>query len=248
MTDDTTGNGPTTGRSIEFKTGGGSTTRVLGEIALYVALFLILKTSVLAAYKIPSSSMEDTLLIGDFLICNQFIYGARIPLLNYRLPAVRDPEPGDIVVFLFPGDSSTRYIKRCVAVGGDTVEIHDKELWVNGRRVPSPPDAKYTDTLPTGQHRVQRGRDEFGPLVVPADHFFMMGDNRDNSYDSRYWGAVPRDLIIGKALMIHWSWDDTRAPSPEVDFKDPLSVPRVVVHGALHFFEKVRFNRLFTAI
>jgi len=225
-----------------------SSARLLREFVIYAALFLILKTSVLAAYKIPSSSMEDTLLVGDFLVCNQFVYGARVPLLDYRFPALRDPRPGDIVVFLFPGDSSTRYIKRCVAVGGDTVEIHEKQLRVNSRPYPNPFAAKYTDTLLTGQHRTREIRDEFGPMVVPQDHFFMMGDNRDYSYDSRYWGPVPRELVVGQALMIHWSWDDSRAPSPDVSWKDPLSVPRVIIHGAIHFFEKVRFDRMFTVI
>jgi signal peptidase I len=222
--------------------------RTLREIAIYAALFVLLKTSVLAAYKIPSASMEDTLLIGDFLVCNQFIYGARLPFVDYRFPALREPEPGDVVVFFFPGDSTTRYIKRCVAVGGDTVEVRNKQLHINGQPFPEPDDSKYTDTLPTGQRRVRPVRDDFGPLVVPPDHFFMMGDNRDNSYDSRWWGPVPNDLIVGKALMIHWSWDDSREPSPDVSWKDPLSVPRMFIHEAVHFKDKVRFDRLFTVI
>ncbi len=222
--------------------------RGLRELMIYAAFFLILKTSVLAAYTIPSASMEDTLLVGDFLVCNQFIYGARLPLIDIRLPAIRDPEPGDIVVFLYPGDSVTRYIKRCVAVGGDIVEIRNKQLYVNGKPVSDPAGSKYVDTLITGQRRIRPGRDNFGPYEIPKDHYFMMGDNRDESFDSRFWGAVSRDLVVGKAVMIHWSWDDSVAPSPEVVWKDPLSVPRLFIHEALHFFEKVRYDRLFTVI
>lgn len=225
-----------------------STWRALRELTIYFALFFLLKTSVLAAYKIPSASMEDTLLVGDFLVCNQFIYGARLPFIEYRFPAVREPEPGDIVVFLYPEDQSTRYIKRCVAVGGDTVEVRNKQLFVNGTIFPDPDNSKFVDTLLTGQRRIRRDRDNYGPFIVPEDSFFMMGDNRDKSWDSRFWGPVSRDLVVGKAMLIHWSWDDSLSPSPDVDWQDPLSVPRLFIHEAVHFFEKVRFERLFTLI
>lgn len=222
--------------------------RTFRELAIYAALFFVLKTSVLAAYKIPSASMEDTLLVGDFLVCNQFIYGARLPFIEYRFPAIREPEPGDIVVFLYPEDSTTRYIKRCIAVGGDIVEVRDKQLFVNGTPFPDPVDSKFVDTLLTGQRRIRPNRDNYGPFVVPENSFFMMGDNRDKSWDSRFWGPVSKDLVVGKAMMIHWSWDDSRSPSPDVDWQDPLSVPRLFIHEAVHFFEKVRFDRIFTLI
>ena len=225
-----------------------SSWRSLRELVIYVALFFVLKTSVLAAYKIPSASMEDTLLIGDFLVCNQFIYGARLPFLEYRFPALREPESGDIVVFLYPEDSTTRYIKRCVAVGGDTVEVRNKQLFVNNTQFPEPDNSKYIDTLRTGQSRLRQDRDNFGPFVVPENSFFMMGDNRDKSWDSRFWGPVSKDLIVGKALMIHWSWDDSKSPSPDVNWQEPLSVPRMFIHEAVHFYEKVRFDRLFTIL
>ena len=222
--------------------------RTLKELAIYITLFLVLKTSVLAAYKIPSASMEDTLLVGDFLVCNQFIYGARLPFIEYRFPAFREPEPGDIVVFLYPEDLTTRYIKRCVAVGGDTVEVRGKELFVNGTPFPNPDHSKFVDTLLTGQRRIRPDRDNYGPFVVPVNSFFMMGDNRDKSWDSRFWGPVSKDLVVGKAMMIHWSWDDSLSPSPDVHWQDPLSVPRMFIHEAVHFYEKVRFDRLFTLI
>ena len=225
-----------------------STWRSLRDLVLYVTLFFVLKTSVLAAYKIPSASMEDTLLVGDFLVCNQFIYGARLPFIEYRFPSFREPEPGDIVVFLYPEDSTTRYIKRCIAKGGDTVEVRNKQLFVNSTPFPNPQDSKFVDTLQNGQRRIRQDRDNYGPYVVPKNSYFMMGDNRDKSWDSRFWGPVSKDLIVGKALMIHWSWDDSKSPSPDVDWQDPLSVPRMFIHEAVHFYEKVRFDRLFTVI
>jgi len=220
----------------------------LKDILLAVALFLILRTSVIAAYHVPSGSMEDTLLVGDYLLCNQFIYGARIPLTDWRLPAIHAPERGDVVVFYYPKDPNTRYIKRCVAVGGDTVILRNKQLFVNGEMVPLPEEGKYIDTGAGGAPRVATPRDNYGPETVPQGHFFMMGDNRDNSSDSRFWGTVPYELVVGEAMIIHWSWDNQAVPSPEVTLGDPLSVPRLFLHEAVHFFEKVRFKRLLRVI
>lgn len=212
------------------------------QFGLAIVMALLIKSTAVEAYKIPSSSMEDTLLIGDFLLANKFVYGAQLPLVNWRLPAVRDPQPGDIVIFIFPGDMQTKYIKRCVAVGGDTVQVIDKELFVNGVRYENPPHSKFAGCTsdPVCQN--------FGPFIVPADEFFMMGDNRDNSYDSRWWRSVPRSLILGEAMVVHWSWNEEKIPSPNVTLQDPLSVPRVFVFNAIHFFDKVRWERLFRPI
>jgi signal peptidase I len=225
------------------------------QIGMAVILALLIKTSVVEAYKIPSASMEDTLLIGDFLLANKFVYGARLPLVNWRLPAIHEPERGDVVIFLYPVDGQTKYIKRCVGVPGDRIQIKDKELFVNGERFPDPVFAKYIDTNRTGQQQIQLRRpggldtrDNWGPVVVPKDCYFMMGDNRDNSADSRFWGFVRKDLVLGKALLVHWSWDDSIYPSPEVSVTDPLSVPRLFVFNAVHFFEKARWGRLFRPI
>jgi len=216
------------------------------QIGIAVVLALIIKTSIVEAYKIPTASMEDTLLIGDFLLANKFIYGAEIPLVGWRLPAIREPAPGDVVIFRFPGDGVTKYIKRCVAVAGDTVEVRNKILYVNGKRFEDPEYAKHIDSM-VFPRRVggQDSRDNYGPHVVPPGSYFMMGDNRDNSYDSRYWKAVPEKMILGEAMIIHWSWDDSRYKSPEVSVEDPLSVPRLFVYNAVHFFQKVRWKRLF---
>jgi signal peptidase I len=225
------------------------------QIGLAVVLALIIKTSVVEAYKIPTASMEDTLLIGDFLLANKFIYGAQVPLVNWRLPAVRDPKAGDVIIFIFPGDGVTKYIKRCVAVPGDTVYVKNKQLYVNSRSIPDPEFAKYADTTRDGQRNIlPRGpggrdsRDNYGPYIVPPDSYFMMGDNRDRSYDSRWWRSVRREAILGQAMTIHWSWDEASYPSPEVSLGDPLSVPRLFAYNAVHFFQKVRWSRLFTLI
>lgn len=225
------------------------------QLGIAVVLALIIKTSVVEAYKIPTSSMEDTLLIGDFLLANKFVYGAQIPLTGWRLPAFADPQRGDVVIFVFPGDGVTKYIKRCVGTPGDTILVRDKVLYVNGKPFDNPAHSKYIDTLADGRPNVQaRGlggqnsRDNFGPYIVPPNSYFMMGDNRDNSYDSRYWGAVPKDNVLGEAILVHWSWDDAQHPSPEVTLGDPLSVPRVFVYNAVYFFDKVRWQRLFNLI
>ncbi len=226
------------------------------QIAFAVIMAFIIKTSIVEAYKIPSQSMEDTLLVGDFLLANKFVYGARLPVVGWRLPAIKKPERGDVVIFIYPGDHVTKYIKRCVGVPGDTIEIKDKVLYVNGERFENPEHYKFIDTMTNGSQRIQPRRpggldgprDNFGPYVVPHESYFMMGDNRDNSHDSRWWGPVPEEYVLGEALIIHWSWNDDAHPSPEVSVEDPLSVPRMFVYNAIHFFEKVRWGRLFQPI
>lgn len=225
------------------------------QIFIAVVLALIIKTSIVEAYKIPTASMEDTLLVGDFLLANKFVYGAQVPLLGWRLPAVSDPERGDVVIFVFPGDGVTKYIKRCVGLPGDTILVRDKQLFVNGEPLPSLGEVKFIDTTDTGEQIIlprrmggQNSRDNFGPYVVPRNSYFMMGDNRDNSYDSRYWRAVPKEMILGQAMVIHWSWDESEYPSPDVQVTDPLSVPRLFVYNAIHFFQKVRWDKLFTVV
>ncbi len=218
------------------------------QIAAAVILAIIIKTSVVEAYKIPSQSMEDTLLVGDFLLANKFLYGARLPLIDWQFPAIRDPEPGDVVIFIYPRDGATKYIKRCVAVGGDTVRVVNKQLLVNGEPFVDPEYAKFEQrVIPRGPGG-DNSRDNFGPFIVPPRSYFMMGDNRDNSHDSRFWGPVKRELILGKAMIIHWSWNDDIHPSPDVELTDPLSVPRMFIYNAVHFFDKVRWNRLFSPI
>jgi len=165
-------------------------------VTMAVILAFFVRAFFIQAFKIPSESMEDTLLVGDFLFANKLIYGAKFPFTNVRLPGVRDPESGDIIIFKYPGDKKKDYIKRCVAVEGQTVELRGRTLYVDG--VPRSED--YTKYYHGSQ---------YGPITVPKDHIFMMGDNRDNSADSRVWGPLPKDLILGKAMFIYFSWSSS---------------------------------------
>jgi signal peptidase I len=161
-------------------------------ISMAVVLAFFVRAFFIQAFRIPSESMEDTLLVGDFLFANKLIYGPKVPFTEKRLPGVRDPEPGDIIIFKYPGDKKTDYIKRCVAVEGQTVELRGRSLYVDGA-VQTEDYAKYYHGS------------NFGPYVVPEGHIFMMGDNRDNSADSRVWGPLPKSLILGKAMFIYFS-------------------------------------------
>jgi signal peptidase I len=178
------------------------------SILIAVGLALLIRSTVVQAFYIPSGSMEDTLYIGDYLLANKFIYGAPVglPVLSeplFRLPGLRDPEPGDIVIFRSKTEVGRDLIKRCVAVGGQTVQVIDKQLYVDGKPFQLSPTGKLTD--PRILPGAASARDNFGPYRVKADHYFMMGDNRDNSNDSRMFGPVPRKLIKGKAMIIYWS-------------------------------------------
>ncbi len=192
-------------------------------ILLALLLTFVLRSFVIQAFRIPTGSMEDTLLVGDFLFVNKFLYGAKIPFTDIRLPAIRPPQPGDIIVFRYPRDPGKDFIKRCIAVEGQVVEIKDKQVFVDGV-LRDEPYTKFTD------QRVKRGtndpRDNFGPERVPPGHLFMMGDNRDNSSDSRYWGFLDRDLIKGKAMFIYWSWN----PESRIGF---IPKPRLTRIGDL---------------
>jgi len=172
-------------------------------IVVAVAIALFFRQFVIQAFRIPSSSMESTLLVGDFLFVNKFLYGAQIPFTGWRLPAIRSPRRGDIIVFKAPTDGRD-FIKRCVAVAGDTVEVRGKVLFVNGEpRVE--PYAQHTD--PHVIPPAQSPRDFMAPLVVPPGRIYMMGDNRDNSHDSRFWGPLDVGRVKGKAMFIYFSAD-----------------------------------------
>jgi len=171
-------------------------------VALLIALAV--RTFVIQAFKIPSSSMEDTLLVGDHIFVNKFIYGYHIPFTRGRVLQFRAPQRGDIIVFVFPEDPSKDFIKRVIAVGGDTVEVRKKRVYVNGAPL-SEPYVRYADGLSPGS--LVRTRDEMPPVRVPPGKLFVMGDNRDRSYDSRFWGFVDMDAVVGKALFIYFSID-----------------------------------------
>ena len=170
--------------------------------ALAIALFV--RTYVIQAFKIPSGSMENTLAIGDHLFVNKFIYGIDLPFSNTRILRIRAPRRGDVVVFKFPLDPSKDFIKRVIGTPGDVVAVRDKHVYVNGVLYANPHELhKDPNELPGNLSP----RDNFGPVTVPAGSYFMMGDNRDESYDSRFWGFVKDKAILGEAFIKYWSWD-----------------------------------------
>jgi signal peptidase I len=184
-----------------------------------VILFLIVRTFFIQAFRIPSESMEDTLLKGDFLFVNKFLYGAKIPFLDSRLPGVRDVNRGDVVVFKSPTDGRD-YIKRCVAVEGDTLAVRDNTLYINGEAQVEPYVKFEGRPQSDAENWPPRGR----AYVIPEDYFFAMGDNRNNSSDSRFFAsrgrniepAVPEDLLVGKAIFIYCSLDPERYYLPRL--------------------------------
>lgn len=182
----------------------GSTIREYVEAfgtAILLALFI--RTFIVQAFKIPSGSMLPTLQIGDHLLVNKLAYGLRIPFMEKRIFQVFQPHHDDVIVFVYPEDRSKDFIKRVKAVAGETIEVRDKVVYVNGQKIDDPhasyaPDARL---LPSSL------RDNMGPITVPEGQVFVMGDNRDHSHDSRFWGTVPVDDILGKAFVLYWSWD-----------------------------------------
>jgi len=178
------------------------------EAALWaLVLTLFLRAFVIQAFRIPSESMRDTLLVGDFLFVNKFEYGPKIPFTHVRLPGLHAPHRGDVIVFQFPQDPHKDYIKRCVASGGETLEIRNKRVWVDGQALVEPYVIHRDPTVrPAGYDY----RDNYGPYTVGPNQMFMMGDNRDNSHDSRFWGPLDMDLVKGRAMFLYWSWDGER--------------------------------------
>ncbi len=171
-------------------------------IAILIAAFI--RTFVVQAFKIPSGSMKPTLEIGDHILVNKFSYGVKLPYLRNTLIPVGQPQRGDIAVFIYPEDKTKDFIKRVIAVGGDTVEIRDKKILLNGTPMQDPFGVHVEDVVyPKSLQR----RDNLGPIKVPEGTIFVMGDNRDQSYDSRFWGFVKLEDVIGKAFIIYFSWD-----------------------------------------
>ena len=175
-----------------------------------VILALIIRTFLFQAFKIPSGSMLDTLLIGDHLLVNKFIYGTKLPGIDGRYLSIRDPERGDVIVFEFPEDEGKSYfkrrdfIKRVIGLPGDLIEVKAKQVYVNGQPFSVPQERhKDQEIIPS----VASPRDFVGPVKVPENNYFVMGDNRDYSFDSRFWGYVHKSKIKGLAFIKYWSWN-----------------------------------------
>ncbi len=222
---------------------------LLGEVLEYaeavlvaVLLALFFKTFVFEAFRIPSASMEDNLLVGDHILVNRFVYGPhRGPWARF-LPH-RDLSRGDVVVFRYPPDPSRDFVKRAVALPGDTVSIESKRLFVNGVLQVEPYVIHRDPRVLTGAGVPPSlaPRDVFGPFAVPPGSFFALGDNRDDSQDSRFWGPVPEGLVVGRAVLVYWSYDEAAASA----FAGRGAVLRRLLDTALHFFGRTRWKRSF---
>jgi signal peptidase I len=172
------------------------------SLAWAIAIMLVVRIFLIQAFRIPSESMRDTLLVGDFLFVTKLDYGPKLPFTHVRLPGLRAPRRGDIIVFQWPPDPSQDFIKRCIGTGGETVELKHQQVFVDGRPLVEP----YTrHTIPGDEPTALTPRDNYPPHTVPPGELFMMGDNRENSADSRFWGYVPMDLVKGRALFIYFS-------------------------------------------
>ncbi len=172
-------------------------------IAILIAFFI--RTFVVQAFKIPSGSMKPTLLIGDHILVSKFIYGVKIPYFRNTLIPVRDPKRGEIIVFIYPEDRSKDFIKRVIGVSGDTIEIRSKKIFLNGMPYEDKYGVYVDDFVIPGANQP---RDNFGHVTFPKGAVFVMGDNRDQSYDSRFWGFVDLKDVMGKAYIIYWSWNN----------------------------------------
>ncbi len=215
-------------------------------VAFLLALFV--RTFVFENFKIPSGSMEDNLLVGDHLVVNKFIFSANMGSFLHKLLPYRGPERGDVVVFKFPEEPRRDFIKRCIAVAGDTIEIRAKKLYLNGELQPEPYAVfKDPNTWGNGPNvpASRRPRDNFGPVTVPPESIFCLGDNRDNSLDSRFWGPVPVSYVKGRAVLIYWSYEANRNDWQWKGFGYRL---KQLAEVSVHFFTKTRWNRQFKLI
>ena len=169
------------------------------SLIIAVVLALVVRTFFVQAFKIPTGSMRPTLVEGDRILVNKVIYGIKIPFTPWRLPEIRDAKRGDLVVFHAPDDRKRDFIKRLVAVGGERIEVRDLRLWLNGKLLTEPPIFRELNYYNRGVF-AQKGR----PSKIPEDHYFFLGDNSASSRDSRYWGFLPKDEVVGRAFLIYW--------------------------------------------
>lgn len=229
----------------------------IAEWTVTIILLLFGTTSLIQAYVIPTGSMEDTLLVGDHLLVDKLAYAPSGGAVSSHVLPYREPHRGDIIVFRYPGDITQTFVKRCIGVAGDHIRLLNKDLILNGKAVNEPYVVHkaeffdpYRDDFPLSAihapslamdmllHHVQDGE-----VIVPPGFFFAMGDNRDSSSDSRYWGFVPRDNIIGKPLIIYWSYD-----APTDDLTNTAISPKHILDLLEHFPTKTRWKRTFQLI
>ncbi len=220
------------------------------SIVIAVILALFIRTFVVQAFKIPTGSMENNLLIGDHLLVNKFVFGPSASGLERALLPIGTIKRGDIIVFKYPVEPDRDFIKRVIGLPGDTLELREKKVYLNG----VPQNEPYVHFLqPPGTsagselHEVTSFdvRERYGPVTVPPNQYFVMGDNRDNSQDSRYWGFMPREYVKGKALLIYWSYEAGRE-----DYQEDGAGATLKGMGSVfaHFFTRTRWDRMFHLI
>jgi len=236
-----------------------STVREYFETIVITAIIaLFVTTFVIQAFKIPTGSMKSTLLIGDHLLVNKFVYGIKPGFLGKLLP-YREPERGDVIVFKYPNDPNMAYVKRLIGMPGDTVEMIGRTVYINGEKldenyvVKKDEDGSIIDTVtgdPEKKYVLQyfnpdSTRAHWGPHTVPEGHYYAMGDNRDNSQDSRYWQFIPRDYMLGQPLVIYWSFETAR---DEYLRTSPGERVERITDVFLNFFTKTDWKRTFKII
>jgi signal peptidase I len=211
------------------------------SLVIAVVLALFIRTFVVQAFKIPTGSMEQNLLIGDHLLVNKFVFGPTVSSLERAVLPMKDILRRDVIVFKYPEDPERDFIKRVIGLPGETVELKNKRVFIDGRQLDEPYVYFLEDPPPIPQEMSQSGdvrtisgdpRVQYGPVTVPAGHYFVMGDNRDNSQDSRYWGFLPRENVKGKALVIYWSYDAGADEGGST------------LSAIVHMFTRTRWNRL----
>jgi len=214
------------------------------SIVIAVMLALFIRTWVVQAFKIPTGSMEQNLLIGDHLLVNKFVFGPTASALERVVMPTTSVRRGDILVFKYPQEPERDFIKRVIGLPGETLKVRQKRLYIDGEMLEEPYLRDQMPVLEEGMIALDR-RDNFGPVTVPADHYFMMGDNRDNSEDSRFWGPLPHAYVKGKAMIIYWSYESTRPFVQEPGFGATV---RRVGSVFLNFFSGTRWSRTFQQV
>jgi signal peptidase I len=218
------------------------------SIVIAVILALFIRTFVVQAFKIPTGSMEENLLIGDHLLVNKFVFGPTVSSLERKVLPIGTIKRRDVIVFKYPEEPERDFIKRVIGLPGETVEVREKKVYINGQALVEP----YAHYLPPAAtqsefHEVTSFdvRERYGPVTVPPNQYFVMGDNRDNSQDSRYWGFLPRENVKGKALLIYWSYEAGRE-----DYQDTGAGATLRGLGSVfvHFFTRTRWDRMLQLI
>jgi signal peptidase I len=217
------------------------------SIVVAVILALFIRTFVVQAFKIPTGSMEENLLIGDHLLVNKFVFGPTVSGAERTVLPIGEIGRGDVIVFKYPVEPERDFIKRVIGLPGETVEVRERTVYVNGSPIEEPYAHYLLPASPADYHEVTSFdvRERYGPVTVPPNQYFVMGDNRDNSQDSRYWGFLPRELVKGKALMIYWSYESERDDYEEAGAGATL---RNVASVFSHFFTRTRWSRMFHQI